>query len=73
MKTKFINEIYIGKDILRKFKIDIEEVKTLEGHTGDIWSVAFSPDGKYIVSGSLDETIKIWDVESGKNLSLIHI
>jgi hypothetical protein len=71
MKTKFINEIYISKDILRKFKIniDIEEVKTLEGHTGGILSVTFSPDGKYIVSGSLDETIKIWDVKSGKNIT----
>ena len=30
-------------------------------HSGDINSVAFSPDGKTIVSGSYDQTIKVWD------------
>ena len=35
---------------------------TLRGHTGWIFSVAFSPDGKRIVSGSWDGTVKIWDV-----------
>ena len=30
-------------------------------HSGDINSVAFSPDGTKIVSGSWDETIKVWE------------
>ena len=30
-------------------------------HSGDINSVAFSPDGTKIVSGSDDQTIKVWD------------
>mgnify|MGYP002881829993 CR=1 FL=1 len=30
-------------------------------HSGTIWSVAFSPDGKTIVSGSWDQTLKVWD------------
>lgn len=38
------------------------------GHTKDINSVAFSPDGKTLASGSGDETIKLWDVESGNEL-----
>jgi len=29
----------------------------LRGHTSSVWSVAFSPDGRHIVSGSLDHTI----------------
>ncbi|GAG43641.1 unnamed protein product, partial [marine sediment metagenome] len=35
---------------------------TLEGHKKYVTSVGFSPDGKYIVSGSNDKTIKIWDI-----------
>ena len=30
-------------------------------HSGAVASVAFSPDGKTIVSGSWDKTIKVWD------------
>ena len=30
-------------------------------HSGDVFSVAFSPDGKTIVSGSRDKTLKVWD------------
>ncbi|KIJ36610.1 hypothetical protein M422DRAFT_179127 [Sphaerobolus stellatus SS14] len=33
----------------------------LPGHTDQVWSVAFSPDGKHI-------TIRIWDAETGKNV-----
>ena len=38
---------------------------TLEGHIDFVNSVAFSPDGQRIASGSNDETIKIWDAASG--------
>lgn len=38
----------------------------LRGHTKEIKSVTFSPDGRYIMSLSADSTIRIWDVETGK-------
>ena len=38
-------------------------LKNLEGHIKPVWSVAFSPDGTKIISGSLDHTIKIWGEE----------
>jgi WD40 repeat protein len=46
--------------------------KTLVGHWGHIFSVAFSPDAKTIASASRDNTIKMWDVASGKNITTIN-
>ncbi|KIJ52057.1 hypothetical protein M422DRAFT_83263, partial [Sphaerobolus stellatus SS14] len=40
-------------------------VEPLTGHTMDVSSVAFSPDGQRIVSGSYDKTIQIWDAQTG--------
>jgi len=37
----------------------------LKGHTDSVLSVAYSPDGRRIVSGSYDRTIRIWDAETG--------
>ena len=40
---------------------------TLTGHADNDWvcSIAFSPDGKRIVSGSWNRVLKIWDAETG--------
>ncbi len=38
----------------------------LTGHTGAVTSIAFSPDGKHIVSGSTDKTLRIWDAATGQ-------
>jgi WD40 repeat protein len=40
----------------------------LTGHTSVVTSVAFSPDGARIVSGSHDRTIRVWDGRSGREL-----
>src|SRR5262249_19214859 len=38
--------------------------RTLKGHRGYVWRVAFSPDGRYLASGGWDSTIKVWDLEA---------
>ncbi|WP_373525838.1 WD40 repeat domain-containing protein [Nostoc sp.] len=40
----------------------------LAGHNDQINSVAFSPDGQTLASGSQDGSVKLWDVKSGKEL-----
>src|SRR2546425_1268065 len=40
-------------------------------HTGGIQSVAFSPDSKLIASVGDDETVKLWDVETGNQIRAI--
>ena len=48
-----------------------EQKCTLRGHSGDVTSVAYSPDGKHIVSGSRDNTVKIWDAQSGEEVRVV--
>ena len=38
---------------------------TWQGHTGGVKALALSPDGRWALSGSKDNTIKRWDVETG--------
>jgi WD40 repeat protein len=44
--------------------LDIRLVATLEGHARDVWSIAFSPEGR-LASGSADSTVRLWDLETG--------
>jgi len=43
-------------------------IRTLTGHTDYTTAACFSPDSKYILSGSYDNTLKLWDVSSGKEI-----
>jgi WD40 repeat protein len=47
------------------------QIQTLEGHTHYVRTVAFSPDGKNVVSGSTDNTVRIWDVASGAQIQTL--
>jgi WD40 repeat protein len=40
----------------------------LKGHAATVYAIAFSPDGKYVVTGSFDKTIKLWEVATGKEI-----
>jgi WD40 repeat protein len=38
----------------------------LRGHKSGVWSVAFRPDGRRLISGSIDGTVKVWDAATGR-------
>ena len=43
-----------------------KELIVLAGHTDSVLAVAFSENGKLIVSGSADKTVRLWEAETGK-------
>ncbi len=45
-----------------------KEVRRLEGHADSVVSVAFSTDGKRVLTGSDDRTVRLWDAEKWKEL-----
>jgi WD40 repeat protein len=47
-----------------RIKDPCEPLLEFKGHTDDVWSVAVSPDGRFILSSSSDQTIKLWDIKS---------
>ena len=51
-------EVWDIKTLKRKWK--------LEGHEQSGYGIGFSPDNRYLISGSYDQTFKLWDLSSGK-------
>ena len=47
------------------------QVAVFTGHTDRLRSVAFSPDGRRIVTGSFDNTARVWDAETGQPTALL--
>ena len=43
-------------------------IRTFKGHTDDVNSIAFSPDGATLASGSDDKTIRLWNAKTGEHL-----
>ncbi len=47
-------------------------LRTLEGHAGPVLAVAVTRDGRRAISGSGDNTVRVWDLESGEQLRALH-
>ncbi len=46
----------------------VRRFAVLKGHESNVTSVAFSPNGMHMATGSLDDTVKIWDVATGESV-----
>lgn len=60
-----LRAIVLSKAIVRGA---YRELKKMTGHTGWIRSIAVSKDGKRALTGSQDKTMRLWDLDSGKQL-----
>ena len=63
----------VGSRVMGGFDDFDAMLSVLTGHSSDVWSVCWSPDGTCIASGSRDKTVRVWDVATGNNPSLSHI
>lgn len=45
-----------------------QEIRSFSGHTDDILAVSFSKDGRQAISASSDQTTRVWEVSSGKEI-----
>ncbi|MYG07753.1 hypothetical protein F4167_14285, partial [Candidatus Poribacteria bacterium] len=48
-----------------------EELDLFVGHTDWISSVAYSPDGNTLASGSWDNTVRLWDTHTGEHIQTL--
>jgi len=64
---KLIGTSTINDSIVRLWDADSGKLlKTLTGHRNEIVSIQFSKDAKMVLTASMDSTLKLWDINSGK-------
>jgi len=69
-------EEQLNESLKNKLKSDISYVffrylSTLTGHTASVLSIAVSPDGQMLASGSADTTIKLWNLVTGEEVTTL--
>ncbi len=45
-----------------------ELIHSFIGHSGEVWGISVSEDSKYLLSGAGDQTVKLWNLETGENI-----
>ena len=63
-----LRSIVLRQDIRKKL---FGQLRQFVGHTGNIRGIAVTSDGKRAISASMDQTLKVWDLETGKEIRTI--
>jgi WD40 repeat protein len=50
-----------------------KEVLALQGHVGPAFAVAFRPDGKQLATCAMDQTVRLWDARTGKEVRVLRL
>jgi WD40 repeat protein/class 3 adenylate cyclase len=59
-----------GDEVLTSLNSLQAPPRVFKGHTDEIWDMAISPDGKYLVTSSKDKTARLWDFATGETIRI---
>jgi len=60
-----------GTSTARVWEVGTWRSIELRGHNDAVWRAAFSPDSKFVVTAGNDQTVRVWDVNSGQDLLVL--
>ena len=67
-------DVVVGSSYsLKLYKNNGGFIRQFMGHTGEIWAVSVSRNGKILVSASSDQTIKLWNIKNGELLATLFV
>src|SRR5262249_42494756 len=53
-----------GNGVLTAYDLNGKRLGDFVGHESDVWAVSPSPDGRYLVTGSADQTVRLWNAKT---------
>lgn len=69
--SNVVEQRRIRPTVIRRRRPMIKTLRALEGHTARVCGVSFSPDTRFLASGSSDGTVRLWEVETGRQIYII--
>lgn len=62
--------LYSTSGIFHRLRNPKKPCDELQGHQGEVWAVAFSPNGELLASGADDATVRLWDIVTRRELAV---